>query len=282
MKPLLGKPIASVLIGEGRHIVKEQQIVPGLAVILVGEDQASLIYVDLKERAAEGMGIYFEKQLLAGTSTTEAVLETILQLNQRADINGIIVQLPLPDQIDTDRVIAAIDPAKDADGFHPETIRRFLADEAAVAPVFPRAVRSLIESSGVELHGKRALIFANSELFSQVMEVTLERIGIVVESRLTPVDSIGESTFKDFDIIVLARGEPHFLKISMVKPGAIIIDGGITRVGEVVMSDADPSGFDSLPGYLTPVPGGVGPVTVATLLRHVIELTLDCKNRRIL
>lgn len=278
MQLLFGKPIAERALERARSIVEKRGVRPGLAVVMVGSDPASEIYVGLKERAAERVGVLFEKHVLPETSDTESVRELIRTLNGRDDIHGIIVQLPLPSGIDTDAVIATILPEKDADGFHPETVARFLSGETAVPPVFPRAILALIESAGVPLDGKRAFIFANSALFAGVISMTLQRSGIQSEDSVSLESAAVSDRARTADILVTATGRPHFLRGDMVRPGAIIIDGGITRVGEKVMSDADPTTFAETECFLTPVPGGVGPVTVAFLVSRVVELALGGEN----
>lgn len=278
MQPIYGKPIAEEVLSRARTVIAERGIRPGLAVVMVGDDPASRIYVDLKERAAQSVGVAFEEHALPVSSSTEAVQTLVRELNERPDIQGIIVQLPLPAGIDTDAVIAAIRPEKDADGFHPETVARFLSGRSSVPPVFPRAIQALIESVGLPLDGKRALVFANSALFARVIVATLARLGIRTDDSLSLGDEEAKARLSEFDIVVSAKGDPHFLRGSMVRPGTIVIDGGITRVGERVMSDADPASFASVEGYLTPVPGGVGPVTVALLIGRVTELALGDKN----
>jgi methylenetetrahydrofolate dehydrogenase (NADP+)/methenyltetrahydrofolate cyclohydrolase len=278
MRLISGKPIAEQALARVRTAIRERGIRPGLAVVMVGTDPASEIYVGLKERAAESVGVAFEKHALPETSRTEDIQEIVRALNERPDIHGIIVQLPLPVGIDTDAVIAAIHPEKDADGFHPETVARFLSGQSSVPPVFPRAILALIESTGVPLDGKRALVFANSVLFARVISATLGRADIEAEDSLTlGTDAALERTAQS-DIIITATGNPHFLQGRMVRPGAIVIDGGITRVGEQVMSDADPASFAHTDCFLTPVPGGVGPVTVAFLVSRVAELALGGEN----
>ncbi len=278
MQPISGKPIAEKVLSRARMIIQERSIRPGLAVVMVGDDPASEIYVGLKERAAESVGVAFEKHALPETSQTEDVQGIVRALNERSDIHGIIVQLPLPAGIDTDAVIATIRPEKDADGFHPETVAHFLSGESSVPPVFPRAILALIESTGVPLNGKRAIVFANSALFARVMAVTLGRTGIQTVDSLTLGADMALAQTREADIIVTATGKPHFLQGHMVRSGAIIIDGGITRVGELVMSDADPRSFSDTDCFLTPVPGGVGPVTVAFLVSRVVELALGGEN----
>lgn len=278
MQPISGKPIAEKALARARMIIQERGIRPGLAVVMVGDDPASEIYVGLKERAAESVGVTFEKHVLPEKSRTEEIQEIVRALNDRENIHGIIVQLPLPVGIDTDAVIATIRPEKDADGFHPETVARFLSTESSVPPVFPRAILALIQSTGIPLEGKQAIAFANSVLFARVIAVTLGRAGIETVDSLTLGTDAALARTLQSDIVVTATGKPHFLRGHMVRSGTIIIDGGITRVGERVMSDADQESFANTDCFLTPVPGGVGPVTVAFLISRVVELALGGEN----
>ncbi|MGB4834038.1 MAG: bifunctional 5,10-methylenetetrahydrofolate dehydrogenase/5,10-methenyltetrahydrofolate cyclohydrolase [Candidatus Moraniibacteriota bacterium] len=274
MQPILGKPIAEQLLQTAAERIRSQSVTPGLAAVLVGGDPASQIYVGLKAKAAQSVGVYFEKQVLPVTATTTEVQTVVRSLNGRPDIHGIIVQLPLPESIDADRVIATIQPTKDADGFHPETVARFLTGTSSVPPVFPRAILALLQNTGVPLEGKRACVFANSPLFARVMAIALGRLGVQADDNLSHTPTEMAAKLGLADIIITATGNPHSITGSMVRPGAIIIDGGITRTGEQVMGDTDPESFVRLEGYLTPVPGGVGPVTVALLIARVTELAL--------
>ncbi len=274
MQLIRGKPIAEKLLQRVADRIQSRGVTPGLAVVLVGDDPASEIYVGLKEKAAQSVSVHFEKHVLPVDTTTAEAEALVRSLNSRADIHGIIVQLPLPDGIDADAVIATIRPDKDADGFHPETVSQFLSGAKPVPPVFPRAILALLESTGVPLGGKQAIIFANSRLFSQVMATALGRVGI---QSATSLDLDPEETslkLTNADVVISAKGDPHFLTGDQVRSGAIVIDGGITRVGELVMSDADPETFQDVEGYITPVPGGVGPVTVALLIARTTELAL--------
>lgn len=274
MELISGKVIADRVLEKAGKIVREKGLVPGLAVVLVGADPASEIYVGLKEKAAEKVGVRFERHALPETSSMAEVGTLISLLNERSDVHGIIVQLPLPQMMDTDALIATIAPKKDADGFHPETVAAVLAGSISTPPVFPRAILALLESTGVKLAGKKAIVFANSSLFARVMETVLQSRGIEAENSVALGEDEALRRLAEFDIIITAKGRPGFLKGSMVRPGAIIIDGGITRVGETVQSDADTKTFESVDGFITPVPGGVGPVTVAYLINRVVELSL--------
>lgn len=211
MQSILGKPIAERLLRQVAEAVRSANVVPRLATILVGSDPASLIYLGLKAKAAQSVGVSFEQHTLPMTATTDEVKTLIRELNARADVHGILVQMPLPLSIDTDSVIAAIRPAKDVDGFHPETVTQFLAGKELVPPVFPRAVLTLLESTGVPLRGKRAYIFANSTLFAQVMTSTLAPSGIIVDDSFGHPVSEAETLIRTADIVISATGTPHLL-----------------------------------------------------------------------
>lgn len=282
MHLIYGKPIAERVICEAKEMVEKAGIRPGLAVVMIGLDPASEIYVGLKEKAAEEIGIHFEKHILPEAIETKDVQALIQELNLRSDIHGIIVQLPLPPSLDTDAIIATIDPKKDADGFHPETVDQFLAGAVNVPPVFPRAILALLQSTPASLSGKRGIVFANSMLFARVVEKMIAPFGVTIENSVTLGEEQALNQLSSFDIVISAKGNPNFLKGSMVKPGAIVIDGGITRVEGVVVSDADRPTFEKIDGFITPVPGGVGPLTVAFLMSRVIELALAKNTESIL
>lgn len=274
MQLILGNPIAkNILESVGRRL-RLAKADPGLAVIMIGDDPASKIYVGLKEKAAHVVGMRFEKYLLPVESPMKAVLQLINELNERSDIHGIIVQLPLPVTLDPDTVISAVRKDKDADGFHPDTIAKYVSTGTGAPPVFPRAILALLASTGLSLSGMRACIFANSALFARVVSTALGQIGVQADSSPTLDNRTFEERLSLADIIISARGEPGFLKRSMVGPGAIIIDGGITRVWERVVGDVDLESFGDFKGRIAPVPGGVGPVTVALLIARTAELAL--------
>lgn len=268
---LSGKTVAERIFDETGGIVSSGSVHPGLGVVLVGDDKASHIYVGIKERRAASLGFLFRKEILSASATEEEVVRTIRELNDDSDIHGIIVQLPLPDGIDTDRVVVAIDPRKDADGFHPETVRKFLSGDRTSMPVFPSAIMELARSAGTDLSGKRGVVVANSDLFGSIMRKAFEYEGIVptvipsAEAGSCP-DEIGTA-----DIVVTAIGKPEYFSRDRFKRGAIVIDGGISEKEGKVCGDVSPEGDDT-DIFLTPVPGGVGPVTVTCLLRRTALL----------
>ncbi|MFA5413481.1 MAG: tetrahydrofolate dehydrogenase/cyclohydrolase catalytic domain-containing protein [Patescibacteria group bacterium] len=264
-----GKKIAAEIRGEIKREITELGIVPGLAVILVGADPASHLYVGLKEKAAAEVGIHFEKYLFFATEPEEKIIAKIEELNARPDIHGIIVQLPLPQGYNENKIIAAIDPKKDADGFHPENIKKLMAGEPKNIPPVISGILKLIESTGTELTGKKIAILVNSEILAEPLAKILE--GNQVSVTIRPEDPAMHT--HDADIIVTALGRPKVITANAIKSGAILIDVGTTRLEDgKTVGDLD---FDSVAekaGWITPVPGGVGPMTVAMLLQNVLNL----------
>lgn len=279
MKPLLGKPLADGILAGLKHTIEHSQITPGLAVLLVGNDPASEIYVGLKEKAARALGIRFERHVFASDTSPREILTTIDALNRNPSIHGIIIQLPLPEPFDESHLVNALSPDKDADGFHQDTLKHFFSGALEAEPVFPRAITHLIRSTGEEVAGKEAVVIANSEVFGQVMKRSLENLGLRTTLVLRQAVQDASDVIQKAKVVVVACGEPGLVESEMIAPGTIVIDGGITRVGERVLGDVDPAGFEDRPGWLTPVPGGVGPMTVAMLLARVTELALNVKEK---
>ena len=273
MKLLEGKLIADRILTRLERDIREQHLRPGLGVILVGDDAASHLYVTLKERAAERIGIRVEKKLFLENTVQSDIEQAIDTFNGDRSIHGILVQVPLPAHIDTEAIINRMHINKDVDGFHPENERRFLAGESAFFPVFPHAVVELIRASREPLHGKRAVVVGNSWRFGDMMCQVLSREG--VEAKHIPcvecASEQGLHELKSADIVVSACGKERTITGVMLKPGALVIDGGIVKDGARVLGDVDRTSVEELEGFLSPVPGGVGPVTIACLLSNVVE-----------
>lgn len=275
MRPIDGRAISRGILTEAKKTVAREKLKPGLAIILVGDDPASQLYVSIKERACQRVGIIFEKRLFPATATETEVIEAIQELNQRPDIHGLVVQLPLPGQLDEKRIISAIDPQKDVDGFHPDNIKKILAGEPSLVPALTQSTLTLIRSTNTPLAGKRAAVLANSREFFEPLAYFLEKEG-VKSFFLKAQDNLTKAA--NYDIVIIAVGRPKTLK--QVKPGAIVIDVGINQTPEGVVGDVDAEALAKTPGWLTPVPGGVGPVTVASLLANTVKTTkLLTKNR---
>ncbi len=281
--PLLsGKILAEGILAELKEKVTRASIKPGLAAILVGDYLESHKYVGLKEERAKEIGIHFEKQLLPRNISEEKVLETIQVLNSREDIHGIIVQLPLPDHLPTDKIIAAIDPKKDVDGFHQETLKKFLAGDQGMCPVFPRAIIELIRSTGTYLHGKRGVAVVNSSLLGEILSKALILEGLAANYVLSSAgkEVIIQQT-REAQVIVTACGIPDLITVDMVSSDAIVIDGGNVHIDGKVRGDVDREAVLERVAWLSPVPGGVGPLTIAFLLKRTVEFSLDSKEEGI-
>lgn len=272
--PLLrGKPIADALLAHAAARIRGSGITPGLAVVLIGDDQGSEIYVRLKGEAAERLGMRFDLRRFTSETDLAGVEDTLDELNRDDRIHGIIVQLPLPAGWDTDALISRIDPRKDADGFHPATLKRYLAGNDTAIPVLPRAVQELILASGIETRGAHAVALVNSDLFGRVIGHMLEQLGCVVTVLGRDAASGERSLLTQAQVVIAVSGVPGLVRLDTLRPDAVVIDAGITRVGDTVLGDVagDKDGYG---GWVTPIPGGVGPLTIACLLTRVTEAAL--------
>jgi methylenetetrahydrofolate dehydrogenase (NADP+)/methenyltetrahydrofolate cyclohydrolase len=261
-------------------IKKQGGRVPHLAAILVGDDGASLTYVGSKVRACERVG--FESTLiqLPDTTSEEELLNTIHDLNTNDKIDGFIVQLPLPKHIDEQKVLMAVDPTKDVDGFHPENFGKMALDMDSFIPATPFGILQLIERYQVETKGKHTVVIGRSHIVGRPMSILMSQKGPAGNSTVTLTHShtknLSEIT-KQADIIIVALGVPEFLKADMVKEGVVIIDVGISRVpdatqkrGYIIKGDVAFDEVSKKSSYITPVPGGVGPMTIAMLLQNTL------------
>lgn len=256
---------------EVAQLVEEKQITPGLAVILVGNDPASATYVASKAKSCKNAGIYSVVHEMPETITQDELLETITRMNENPKLDGILVQLPLPKHIDTTIVLEAINPLKDVDGFHPYNVGRMVSNLDAFLPATPFGVMRMFEEYGIELSGKNVVVIGSSDIVGKPMA------SLLINAKATV--TVCNSRTKDLkahtlaaDIVVIAVGVPYLLKEDMVKDGAIVIDVGINRLdtGKLV-GDADFEGLKNKCSHITPVPGGVGPMTIAMLLKNTIK-----------
>jgi len=290
MTILDGKKISNDIKDEIALEVKKMKAngekVPHLAAVIVGNDGASLTYVGSKVRACERVG--FESTLVQLSNTTSEVelLDTIEELNNNDDIDGFIVQLPLPDQIDEQNVLLAINPDKDVDGFHPMNFGKMALDMSTFIPATPFGILELFDRYGVETSGKHTVVIGRSHIVGRPMSILMGRKGFPGNSTVTLTHSRTkniENITKQADIIITALGKPEFLKADMVKEGVVVVDVGITRVpdasksrGYRITGDVDFENVSKKASFITPVPGGVGPMTIAMLLKN----TLLAKERR--
>lgn len=276
MTLLSGKPIAERLLAESKERIAQAHITPGLAVVLVGDDAASHLYVGLKEKAAKEIGIHFEKKVFPATVPIHDLFACLADLNERSDIHGIIVQLPLPPGFPTDEIIAHIAPEKDTDGFHQETLRRFLLGDFSACPVFPRAIVELLRATKLSFHGERGVVVVNSELLGKVIAQALALEGLKSSYVLSSASSAQlEEKVRGARVVVTACGLPGLITSEMITPEMVIIDGGIGHHEEKVVGDVAEQGVRDKVTFLSLVPGGVGPVTVATLLARVTDAALQ-------
>ncbi len=270
-----GKAVAAAVRAEVAAAVSRLRetcgCTPGLATILVGDDPASTVYVRTKERTCRAVGIAsFSHHLSCGVAEAD-VLGLIDDLDTRADVHGILVQLPLPEGLDAQRVIERIAPAKDVDGLHPHSQGRLLAGGPGLRPCTPLGVMRLIDSTGVDLKGRRAVVVGRSVLVGKpVALLLLERHATVTLCHSRTVDLAGE--VGRADVVVAGIGRPGAVKGAWIRPGAVVIDVGISRLpsGEI-RGDVEFEAARERAGFITPVPGGVGPMTVAMLLANTVQ-----------
>jgi 5,10-methylene-tetrahydrofolate dehydrogenase/methenyl tetrahydrofolate cyclohydrolase len=227
--------------------------------------------VKIKKEKAQKVGIDFSLFRFKEDSSEKTILEKIGNLNDDKKINGIIVQLPLPKKFNTQKIINEVSPRKDVDGFNPENIKLFLENKERFFPVFPQAILKLVESSKRNLAGKKAVVISNSKLFGEIMSEALRKKKIKAEYILKKEVPDNIKKIKKVDILISAVGSRGIIKGDMIKNGAIVIDGGISKKGKKVFGDVDLGSVENISGFLSPVPGGVGPMTVACLLRNVFE-----------
>ena len=250
--------------------LKAKGVCPGLAVVIVGDDPASRIYVNNKKKACAAAGIYSEEHALPGDTTQEELLDLIDALNKRKEIHGILVQSPLPEGLDEAAVVEKIAPQKDVDAFHAYNVGKIMQGKYTFLPCTPAGVIELIKSTGVDICGKQCVVIGRSDIVGKPMAMLLLHENGTVTICHSRTKNLGEIC-KSADILVSAVGKAHFVTGNMVKPEAVVIDVGMNRdengklCGDVEFSEAEP-----VAGYITPVPGGVGPMTIAMLLKNTL------------
>ncbi len=273
--------------------LKASGITPGLAAVLVGEDPASQIYVRSKVKTCESLGLYSEKIEWPADTTTERLLELVRDLNSRNDIDGILVQLPLPPQVDSKLVLEAIDPAKDVDGFHPVSVGNLVRNRPGLVPCTPAGIIEILRRSGVAMKGARAVVIGRSDIVGKPVAMLLlhnHATVTICHSRTQDLPGVA----REGDILVAAMGKPAFVTGDFIKPGATVIDVGINRLtteeeireiyhdptgpleklkakGSVLVGDVQPEDAREKAGAFTPVPGGVGPLTIAILMSNTVR-----------
>lgn len=279
--------------------LRRDGIIPGLAAVLVGENPASQIYVRSKVKACEDLGLYSEKVERSKHATTEELLQLVGELNGNNLIDGILVQLPLPPQVDTKRVLMAVDPAKDVDGFHPVNVGNLVAGRSGFVPCTPAGIMEILKRSRIPIEGARAVVIGRSDIVGKPVAMLLlhEHATVTIcHSRTRNLPAVA----READILVAAMGKPAFVTRDFIKPGATVIDVGINRLatqeevrgiyhdpgpalatlakrGSVLVGDVQPEDARALAGAFTPVPGGVGPLTIVMLMANTI---LAARRRR--
>ncbi|MGA3071856.1 MAG: bifunctional 5,10-methylenetetrahydrofolate dehydrogenase/5,10-methenyltetrahydrofolate cyclohydrolase [Terracidiphilus sp.] len=279
-------------VAEEVRLLAAQGIRPGLAAVLVGNVAASEIYVRSKVQACAELGIFSDLITPPETVTTEEMLELVAQLNGRDEIDGILIQLPLPPQVDTKALLDAVAPAKDVDGFHPINSGRLLAGRPALAPCTPAGIIEILKRSGIPIAGRHAVVVGRSDIVGKPAAMLLLHQNATVTICHSKTRDLGAMT-RQADILVAAIGQPGFITPEMVKPGAVIIDVGMNRItdraefdrffagnarreaafakrGSVVVGDVHPKAFERAEAY-TPVPGGVGLLTIAMLMANTVR-----------
>lgn len=294
-KLLDGAPVAKAIKDEVALEVSglaSRGVRPGLAVVLAGADPASQIYVSNKVKTCGQLGLYSEKIELPETTSTDELLALVQQLNSRDEIDGILIQLPLPKQVDTPLVLNSVDPAKDVDGFHPVNIGRLTVNEPGLRPCTPAGIIEMLDRYGIELKGARAVVMGRSRIVGLPMALLLlhrHATVTICHSRTVDLPAVA----READILIAAIGKLGMVDGSYIKPGAAVIDVGTNRVtdreslvrffgddpkrraafeknGYTLIGDVNPREAAEVAGYLTPVPGGVGPLTIAMLMKNTL------------
>ena len=286
-----GKKIAAEVEAEVAAEIAKLSYQPGLVAVRVGNDPASEIYVRNKAKKAEELGLRGEQKILSESTTEATLLAEVHRLNRDANVDGILVQLPLPKQIDAKKVIDAIDPAKDVDGFHPMNVGRLHLGRNVLTPCTPAGCMRLIDSTAESIEGKRAVVIGRSDIVGKPMAALLVQRSATVTIAHSRTSDLA-AVVREADIVVAAVGRPLMVTGEMIRPGAIVIDVGINRAGpematvlghdpdklrllekngSVLLGDVDFASAKEVAGWITPVPGGVGPMTIAMLMSNTLQ-----------
>jgi len=262
-----GKKIAEMRLEILKEEIEDSGLYPRLATVIVGADPASQMYIRMKHRACEQVGIGSVGLELAGDATTEQVLQAVTQLNNDTGINGILIQLPLPKQVDFERVIAAVHPKKDVDGFHPFNLGLLFSGRPQFVPCTPKGIITLLAEYRIELAGTRAVVVGRSIDVGRPMSALFTNADATVTLCHSKTKNLADE-IRQADILVSAIGKAHFITREMVKYGAVVIDVGINQLNGKLVGDVDFAAVTTIASAITPVPGGVGPMTIATLMEN--------------
>ncbi|MEA2037199.1 MAG: bifunctional methylenetetrahydrofolate dehydrogenase/methenyltetrahydrofolate cyclohydrolase FolD [Nanoarchaeota archaeon] len=265
-----GKATASEVRTELKKRVEKLKVKPGLAFVVVGEDPASQVYVKGKDKACKEVGFNSEIHQLPENIPEDQLLDLVNKLNQDKNIHGFIVQLPLPQHISEQLIIDAILPYKDADGFNPVNIGNLFIGNNKIISATPKGIMKLIESTGIDLEGKHAVVVGRSNIVGKPVSILLQQKNCTVTMCHSRTKPLGDYT-KKADILIAAAGKPRLIKRDMVKKGAVVIDVGMNKIYDKLVGDVDFDEVKEVAGFITPVPGGVGPMTIAMLLENTLE-----------
>jgi methylenetetrahydrofolate dehydrogenase (NADP+)/methenyltetrahydrofolate cyclohydrolase len=270
----LAQQIRSELSEEVVEFIQNNGVVPCLAAVIVGDDPASEVYVRNKRKACETVGIDSQLHRLPADAPAEDLLKLVSKLNKDNEVHGILIQLPLPKQIDSGRILSAVSPVKDVDAFHPENVGRLVQGRPRFLPCTPQGVQQLLVRSGIEVAGRHVVIIGRSDIVGRPLSIMLSQKGkgadatvTVCHSRTPDLAAVARSA----DILIVAIGQANFVTAEMVKPGAAVIDVGINRTDAGVVGDVDFDAVREVAGAITPVPGGIGPLTIAMLLKNTLS-----------
>lgn len=290
MLKLDGRPVRDAVFAELGRRVAEASRAPGLAVVLVGDDAASAVYVRQKEKGCEALGYHHETHRLPATTKTSELEDLVDVLNADPRIDGILVQMPLPAHLDGDRILRRVDPRKDVDGFHPENLGLLVTGKPRSVACTPRGVLALLDHYGIPVAGRRVAVVGRSVIVGRPMALLLNLKGALGDATVTmchsrTVDLAAET--RRAEIVIAALGRPGFLTREHVAPGAVVVDVGINRVddpsakrGYRLVGDVDAAAMEGHAAALTPVPGGVGPMTIAMLLHNTWDAMLRREEGR--
>jgi len=268
---ILAKKIEDNVVKEVLQLKNEMDITPGLAVILVGQDPASAAYVNMKKKACDKVGFYSVSHEMPEDISQEAIENTIIMMNQNPNIDGILIQLPLPAHIDTTKILELVDPAKDVDGFHPYNVGRLVTNLDGFVPCTPLGVMEMLAEYNIDVKGKNCCVVGASNIVGKPMASLLLNADATVEICHIFTDDLKKHT-RNADIILVGVGVINLIKEDMIKDGAIIVDIGINRASNgKLVGDVDFENVSKKCSYITPVPGGVGPMTIAMLMSNTLK-----------
>lgn len=262
--------IRNRLADEIQELKKKTGKTPGLATVLVGDDPASAVYVRNKNKICGELGFQSFEQKLSADTSEEKLLQLVGELNSNKDVHGILVQLPLPDQIDSEKILQAIDPKKDVDGFHPVNVGKLVVGNALLTPCTPTGIIALLDRYDIEISGKNAVIIGRSNIVGKPVSMLLLHRNATITICHSRTQNLEEVT-RSADILVAAVGRANFVTDEMVSEGTVVIDVGINRVDGKLTGDVDFEPISKKASHITPVPGGVGPMTIALLMENTLK-----------